>query len=203
MGTQLRLYSVSLATLDVFVRSTNGWLLEGSRVRASAVDAEGYVGGSRTVAQAVDDIIQDRPKDPDAGNAYGHAWEIVSDQLESKRFDFGPMRLGTRFLDEAGHELQRLGVPSDLTPVGFMYRSPFTGTPSAADLPAIGHLVGMQVAELLASYQEVVGRLTNPDYAALVRTIITAAEEVVHFNRFADGMEGEDIPHCDLVTFYS
>ncbi|MFI0484030.1 hypothetical protein [Actinomadura sp. 9N215] len=202
MSTQLRLYSVSLATLDDFVRPTNTWLAEEARARASAIDAEGYVNASRTVAEAVEDILHDRPKDPDAGNAYGHAWEIVIDQLESKRFDFGPMRLGAQFLDEASQELRDLGVPGDLTPLGFMYQSPFTGTPYPSDLPAIGHLPGKQTAGLLTSYQAITERLRNPDHAALARTIITAAEEVVHFNEFADGME-DDIPYCDLVTFYS
>ncbi|TYB49578.1 DUF7691 family protein [Actinomadura chibensis] len=203
MSTQLRLYSVSLGTLDILVRPTNVWLAEESRTQAAAIDAEGYVKGSRTVTEALEDILHDRPKDPDAGNAYGHAWEIVIEQLESKRFDFGPMKLGARFLDEASSELKCLDVPAELTPVGFMYNSPFTGTPHPSDLPAIGHLPASQVAALLTAYQAAEDRLTNPDHKALAHTIITAAEEVVDFNRFADGMEDEDIPYCDLVTFYS
>ena len=203
MSTQLRLYSVSLATLDVFVRPANVSLVEGGRSRAAAIDAEGYVRGSRTVTEAREDIVADRPKAPDAGGAYGLAWEIVVDQLESKRFEFGPMRLGAQFLDEASGELRGRGVPDELTPVSFMYRSPFTGTPYPADVPAIGHLSAAQVAELHTAYQANLESFRNSDYASLVRTILAAAEEVVDFNRFADGMDDEDIPHCDLVTFYS
>ncbi|GAA4239939.1 hypothetical protein GCM10022254_62760 [Actinomadura meridiana] len=203
MSTQLRLYSVSLSTLGLFVRATNTWLVQEGRARAAAMDAEGYVKATRTVTEALDDILHHRPKDPGAADAYGHAWEIVIDQVESKRFDFGPMRRGAQFLDEASRALRDLGVPDDLTPLGFMYQSPFTDTPHPAELPAIGHLPAARVADLLAACRPVAEHLTDPDHAALTRTILTAADEVADFNRFADGMADEDIPYCDLVTFYS
>jgi hypothetical protein len=197
------LYSVSLSTLGLFARATNAWLVQEAGKRAAAIDAEGYVNATRTVAEALDDILKALPKDPGAGDAYGHAWELIIDGVESKRFDFGPLTRGARFLDEAGSALRDLGVPDDLVPLGFMYRSPFTGTPAPAELPAIGHVPAARVPDLLAAYQGVVERVTDPDHAALTRTVITVAEEVADFNRFADEMVGEDIPHCDIVTFYS
>lgn len=198
MGTQLTIYSVSLENVQSWVRQPGAGVLEESRRRAIAMDAQDRENGSSSVVEAVDDIFGDRPKNPDAGDAYARVWQDVIEYGESTRFDLGPLRWGGRFLEEASAELEAAGVPRELTPSSFVFDNPFTSTPQADNAPVVGHVVAHRVPAL----REVYGAVTvGTQTAALVDVLLDAADETLHFNAFALSFD-KPWPLQDLVTFY-
>src|SRR5688500_12110656 len=126
MSTQLTIYSVSIQNVAGWIQHPAPGTVETSRQRAAAIDARGEMEAPRTMVEAVDDIFGGRPKDPKAGDAYARVWQDVIEYGESTRFDFGPLRLGAQYLQEASEEFESVGVPRELTPTGFMYDNPFT-----------------------------------------------------------------------------
>ncbi|WP_107656900.1 DUF7691 family protein [Nocardia suismassiliense] len=199
MSTQLTIYSVSLENVHLWVRQPGPGTLEGSRRRAIAMDAQSAGNGSLSVAEAVDDIFGDRPKNPGAGDAYTCVWQDVIEHGESTRFDLGPLRQGARFLEVASEELEAAGVPPELTPSSFVYDNPFASTPQARNAPFVGHVAAQRVTELREVYEVItVGAAT----AGLVNVLLAAAEETLRFNTFAMNFPDGPLPPQDLVTFY-
>ncbi|WP_280335637.1 DUF7691 family protein [Nocardia wallacei] len=199
MSTQLTIYSVSLENVQRWVRQPPPGTLEQTRRRAIAMDAHSQGNGSSSVVEAVDDIFGGRPTNPDAGDAYARVWQDVIEYGESTRFDLGPLRHGARFLHQASEELKAAGIPRELTPLGFVYDNPFTGTPQASSAPVIGHVPAPRVPQL----REVYGATTTaPETAGLVDVLLAAADETLRFNAFARNFPDGPLPPQDLVTFY-
>ncbi|WP_280428470.1 DUF7691 family protein [Nocardia brasiliensis] len=198
MSTQLTIYSVSLENVQSWVRRPGPGVLEDSRRRAIAMDAQNREYGSPSVVEAVDDIFGDRPKNPAAGDAYACVWQDLIEYGESTRFELGPLRRGAQFLEEASAELEAAGVPRELTPSSFVFDNPFTSTPQAGNAPVVGHVVAQRVPDL----REVYGAVTvGTQTAALVNVLLDAADETLHFNAFALSFDNP-WPLQDLVTFY-
>ncbi|QIS04547.1 hypothetical protein F5X71_21410 [Nocardia brasiliensis] len=197
MSTRLTIYSVSLENVRTWVRQPGAGVLEESRRRAIAMDAQNRGIGSPSVVEAVDDIFGDRPKNPGAGDAYAQVWQDVIEYGESTRFDLGPLRWGWRYLEEASAELEAAGVPRELTPLSFVFDNPFSA-PQAGNAPVVGHVAAQRVPEL----REVYGAVTvGTETAALVSVLLDAADETLHFNAFALSFD-RPWPRQDLVTFY-
>ncbi|MFI0445380.1 hypothetical protein [Actinomadura sp. 6N118] len=199
MSTQLTIYSVGIQSVAGWIRHPAPGTVEMSRERAAVIDARGEMEASRTVVEAVDDIFGGRPKDPGAGDAYARVWQDVIEYGESTRFDFGPLRLGAQYLQEASEEFESVGVPRELTPTGFMYDNPFTSTPQAKHAPVIGHVTAARMPQMRQVYGPIVDRVRA---AELVKVLLAAVDETLDFNTFAREFPDGPLPLRDLVTFY-
>ncbi|WP_433334231.1 DUF7691 family protein [Spirillospora sp. CA-294931] len=186
MSTQLTIYSVSIENARLWVRRPPPGMREGCRRRAATADEK-----------AVDDLFGDRPLDPDAGDAYARVWRDVIEHGESTRFDLGPLRLGARYLADASREFEDAGVPRDLTPASFVYDTPFPT--QARNAPVIGHVPAERVPALREAYGTLADRVEASD---LVKVLLAAADETLHFNAFARDFPDGPLPPQDLVTFY-
>ncbi|MEU5884283.1 hypothetical protein [Spirillospora sp. NPDC047279] len=198
MSTQLTIYSVGVEDVELWIRQPPMGTAEESRRRAAIVDARGEAEGPRTMVEAVDEVFGDRPKHPDAGDVYARVLQDLIEYGESIRFDFGPLRLGTQYLQEASAEFEGAGVPRELTPMGFMYDSPFT-LPEPANVPVIGHVRAERMPGMREAYRAVVDRV---EAAELVKVLLDAVDETLDFNDFARGFPEGALPPRDLVTFY-
>lgn len=199
MSTQLTIYSVSIQNVAGWIQHPAPGTVETSRQRAAAIDARGEMEASRTMVEAVDDIFGGRPKDPAAGDAYARVWQDVIEYGESTRFDFGPLRLGAQYLQEASEKFESVGVPRELTPTGFMYDNPFTSTPQAMHAPVIGHVTAARMPQMRQVYGAIVDQV---EAAELVKVLLAAVDETLNFNTFAREFPDGPLPLQDLVTFY-
>ncbi|WP_052868822.1 DUF7691 family protein [Streptomyces niger] len=114
-----------------------------------------------------------------AGNAYHSALQHIIDHNASDSDHLGTYSKPATFFGLVDEEMQRLGVPTDLLPYGYLYGGlpdAFPYLPSSVDgYPAIGHLPLAKAKPAADAYRAVLDRL-NPDFRYDVQELIEKLE---------------------------
>ncbi|MFI9029926.1 hypothetical protein [Streptomyces sp. NPDC053560] len=111
-----------------------------------------------------------------AGNAYRTALQLVIDHNASDPDHLGTFSKPATFFSLLDEELQRLGVPAELLPYGFLYAGPPPEIPlslpcSLDGYPEIGYLPLEKAGPAADAYTAVLDRL-DPDFAYDLKVLI-------------------------------